>query len=161
MLFRRRDLRFVQETQGIDYREETSINQLKLSIFVRRHLFRFTRLQGPIWATERVSSSLWPRSKWEAKGVLWVLLLQWTEEEHTHGLLQCASRCGPHQILCPAPLPPLKESREEEKMERRRKRWRKMGKKENEIRKKREAGVRNTAVGGHCVRATERCFYLP
>lgn len=35
----------------------------------------------------------------------------------THGLFRCASQCGPHLILCPAPLPPLKEA-EEEKIER-------------------------------------------
>lgn len=68
MLFRREVLRFVYETQGIDYRGETSINPLKLSVFVRRHLLCFTRLQGPIWTAERVSSSPWPRSKWEARG---------------------------------------------------------------------------------------------
>lgn len=68
MLFRRGELRFAYETQGIDYSEETSINKLKLSIFVRRHLLCFTRLQGLIWTAERVSSSLWPHSKWEARG---------------------------------------------------------------------------------------------
>ncbi len=53
---------------GDRLRRKTSINPVKLSVFVRRHLFYFTRLQGPISAAERVSSSPWPRSKWEAKG---------------------------------------------------------------------------------------------
>lgn len=35
----------------------------------------------------------------------------------THGLFRCASQCGPHLILCLAPLPPLKEE-EEEKIKR-------------------------------------------
>lgn len=60
--------RFVYETQGKDLEEETSINPAKVCVFVRRHTVCFTRLQGPIWWADRVSSSPWPRSKWEAKG---------------------------------------------------------------------------------------------
>lgn len=67
-MFKRGKLRVQYETQGRDYGEETSISPLKLLVFVRKHLFWFTGLQGPIWATERVSSSPWPRCKWEARG---------------------------------------------------------------------------------------------
>lgn len=67
-MFKRGKLRVQYETRGRDYGEETSISPLKLLVFVRKHLFWFTGLQGPIWATERVSSSPWPRCKWEARG---------------------------------------------------------------------------------------------
>lgn len=63
----------------------------------------------------------------------------------THGLSQCASRCGPHLILCPAPLPPLEESEEEERIERSRKSCGE-GKKKEEMRLRRREGQARLSI---------------
>lgn len=82
LLFRREVLRFVYETQGIDYRGETSINPLK-SPFLSGDTY--CALLDFRDQSEQQNRSHLPRDLAlnERQGVLWVLLLRRTTVQHS------------------------------------------------------------------------------